>query len=152
MLELFKEVSMKKGFLLSLLLAVVVLSTGCASKEAKLVCKQTASGVDVTFNVDFAGKVIKNMDFSYDMDLSKYSDAQIEAIGKQDFCSRVKSSMSTFKDAFSNCNQEISSKHLNVKAELDVNKVAKDYVSKIAKPESAKAELEKVGYTCTIQR
>lgn len=143
---------MKKGILLSLLLAVVVLSTGCAKKDVKLVCTQTASGVDVTFNVDFSGKVITNMDFAYDMDLSNYSDAQVEAIGKQDFCSRVKSSMSTFKDAFADCKQEISSKHLNVKAELDVDKVAKSYLNKITKPESAKAELEKVGYTCTIQK
>ncbi len=143
---------MKKGILLSLLLAVVVLSTGCAKKDVKLVCTQTASGVDVTFNVDFSGKVITNMDFAYDMDLSNYSDAQVEAIGKQDFCSRVKSSMSTFKDAFTDCKQEISSKHLNVKAELDVDKVAKSYLNKITKPESAKAELEKVGYTCTIQK
>ncbi len=143
---------MKKGILLSLLLAVVVISTGCAKKDVKLVCTQTASGVDVTFNVDFSGKVITNMDFAYDMDLSNYSDAQVEAIGKQDFCSRVKSSMSTFKDAFTDCKQEISSKHLNVKAELDVDKVAKSYLNKITKPESAKAELEKVGYTCTIQK
>ena len=143
---------MKKGILLSLLFAVVVLSTGCAKKDVKLVCTQTASGVDVTFNVDFSGKVITNMDFAYDMDLSNYSDAQVEAIGKQDFCSRVKSSMSTFKDAFTDCKQEISSKHLNVKAELDVDKVAKSYLNKITKPESAKAELEKVGYTCTIQK
>lgn len=143
---------MKKGILLSLLLAVVVLSTGCAKKDVKLVCTQTASGVDVTFNVDFSGKVITNMDFAYDMDLSNYSDAQVEAIGKQDFCSRVKSSMSTFKDAFTDCKQEISSKHLNVKAELDVDKVAKSYLNKITKPENAKAELEKVGYTCTIQK
>ena len=143
---------MKKGILLSLLLGVVVLSTGCAKKDVKLVCTQTASGVDVTFNVDFSGKVITNMDFAYDMDLSNYSDAQVEAIGKQDFCSRVKSSMSTFKDAFTDCKQEISSKHLNVKAELDVDKVAKSYLNKITKPESAKAELEKVGYTCTIQK
>ena len=143
---------MKKGILLSLLLAVVVISTGCAKKDVKLVCTQTASGVDVTFNVDFSGKVITNMDFAYDMDLSSYSDAQVEAIGKQDFCSRVKSSMSTFKDAFTDCKQEISSKHLNVKAELDVDKVAKSYLNKITKPESAKAELEKVGYTCTIQK
>ncbi len=143
---------MKKGILLSLLLAVVVISTGCAKKDVKLVCTQTASGVDVTFNVDFSGKVITNMDFAYDMDLSNYSDVQVEAIGKQDFCSRVKSSMSTFKDAFTDCKQEISSKHLNVKAELDVDKVAKSYLNKITKPESAKAELEKVGYTCTIQK
>ena len=120
-------------------------------EESKRIYKKEEKDL-VSLKNDLFNKSQKGSPVEDNMDLSKYSDAQIEAIGKQDFCSRVKSSMSTFKDAFSNCNQEISSKHLNVKAELDVNKVAKDYVSKIAKPESAKAELEKVGYTCTIQR
>lgn len=143
---------MKKGIILSLLLPVVFLATGCTAKQSKLVCTQTTSGVDITFNVEFNGNAIKNMDFAYDMDLSKYSDTQVNAIAKQDFCTRVKSSMATFKDAFTDCKQDVSNKHLNVKSVLDVDKITKSYLSKISKPESAKAELESVGYTCTIQK
>ena len=141
---------MKKGILLTILLVAVVLVSGCGKKSSKLVCTQTASGVDITFNIDFDGNVVKNMDFSYDMDLSSYSDTQINAIGKQDFCTRVKSLMSTFKDAFKDCNQDISNKHLNVKSVLDVNKLS-DSALNISSPDKAKEELEKIGYSCTIK-
>ena len=142
---------MKKGILLSLLLVVAVLLTGCAKKQSKLVCTQTTSGVDIVFNVSFKGNVVDSMDFSYNMDLSKYSDAQIEAIGKQDFCTRVKNQMASFKDAFTSCNQEITNKQLKVNSVLDVDKAAKSYFGKVSSPESAKKQLESVGYTCTIQ-
>ena len=144
------EVSMKKGILLSLLLVAVILVSGCTKKSSKLVCTQTASGVDITFNVDFDGKTVKNMDFSYDMDLSSYSDTQISAVGKQDFCTRVKSLMSSFSEAFKDCKQDISNKHLKVSAALDVNKIS-DSALNVSSPDAAKKELEKIGYSCTIK-
>ena len=131
--------------------ALIFLSTGCGSKEAKLVCTQTSSGVDITFNVDFKGNIIKAMDFGYDMDLSKYSDAQIKAIEKQDFCSSVKRSMSEYKDAFNNCEQSVKEKHLQVSAKFDVDKIAKNVLDKMTSPENAKKELEKENYKCTIK-
>jgi len=142
-----------KGSKLVLTLVVAMatlLLVGCG-KEKKLVCTQTASGVDIEFNVGFKGKVISSMDFNYDMDLSKYSDTQIKAIEKQDFCSLVKKSMSAYKEAFTKCDQKVESKHLKVDAELDVNKVTKSVSEKMTSPEKAKEELEKQGYTCTIK-
>ena len=136
---------------LSLVVSTIVL-TGCVAKPAKLVCTQTTSGVDITFNVDFKGKTIKNMDFSYDMDLSKYSDAQIKAVGKQDFCTRVKNSMIGFKDAFTDCNQSIEDKHLKVASKMDIDKIAKNYLEKMTTPEAAKKQLEASGYKCTIEK
>ena len=71
---------------------LLVVTVGC-SKDSKLVCTQKTSGVDIVFNIGFKGNTIEDMDFSYDMDLSNYSDLQISAIEKQDFCSSVKSTI-----------------------------------------------------------
>lgn len=141
-----------KFILLSVITCVILISTGCSQKESKLKCTQTASGVDINFNVSFKGRLIETMDFDYDMDLSKYSDVQIEAIGKQDFCSNVKSSMSQYKNAFTDCKQEITDKHLKVYSVLDVDKIAKNLLDKMSSAEAAKKELEKQGYKCTITK
>lgn len=142
---------MKKKFVAVVALFAVVVLTGCTPKESKLSCTQTTSGVDVGFNVGFKGNTIDTMNLTYDMDLSKYSDTQVDAIAKQDFCTRVKSSMSQFKDAFTNCKQDVSNKKLNVNADLDINKVAKTFLSKRTTPKAAKSSLESVGYKCTIE-
>ena len=132
---------MKKKFVAVVALFAVVVLTGCTPKESKLSCTQTTSGVDVGFNVGFKGNVIDTMNLTYDMDLSKYSDTQVEAISKQDFCTRVKSSMSQFKDAFTDCKQDVSNKKLNVNANLDINKVAKTFLSKRTTPKAAKVRI-----------
>lgn len=143
---------MKKGRIVALVaLVAVALVTGCTAKEKKLVCKQETSGVLVEFNVGFKGNIIKSMDFNYDMDLSKYKDNQIALIEKQDFCSSVKRSMSDYKNAFTDCKQEIKDKHLLVSSVLDVDKIAKNVTDKMTTPEKGKAELEKQGYKCSIE-
>ena len=143
---------MKKNILVVSLLSAILLLTGCGSnKEALLRCKATKSGVDVGFNVGFKGSKVVKMDLSYDMDLSQYSDAQIDLVKEQDFCSSVKSSMKEYEEAFVNCKQEVSNKHLLVTSDLDVDKVAKNELQKFATPEDTKKELEKTGYTCTIE-
>ena len=142
----------KNRILLTLVLVLsVVLLSGCTKKDAKLTCTQTSSGVDIEFNVGFKGNTIQTMDFNYDMDLSNYSDTQITAIGKQDFCTTVKNYMSSFKDAFTNCDQDIVDKHLKVNSVLDVNKIVKSYLQKISSPAAAKKELEAEGYKCVIK-
>ncbi len=143
---------MKKGkyLLFGGLLAVSLLATGCGQKESKLVCTQSQKGVDVVFNVGFKGDRVDSMDFTYNMDLSSYNDTQIDAVGKQDFCELVKSSMSAYKDAFTNCEQKIESKKLIVSSVLDVDKVAGDEKDNMGTPEEAKKELEAEGYTCTL--
>lgn len=141
----------KRGIVLAVaVVALVAFVTGCGKKET-LVCTQTASGVDITFNIGFDGSTITTMDFAYDMDLSSYSDTTIKYLEKQDWCSTVKSSMSEYKDAFTDCKAEIKDKKLNVASTLNVDKVAKSALGKMKTSKAAKKELEAEGYTCTIK-
>lgn len=141
---------MKKG-IVSMLLAVVILLTGCSAKTSKLVCTQSVSGVDIEFNIGFKGKIIDTMDFNYDMDLSKYTDTQISAIEKQDYCTIVKNAMSTYKEAFTDCKKEVVDKHLRVYSVLDIDKLTSSVLDKMTSDKAAKEELEKQGFTCTIK-
>lgn len=141
----------KSKLVLGVLISSVLLLTGCTAKEAKLTCTQNTSGVDIEFNVDFKGNKIESMDFNYDMDLSKYSSTQIKVIEKKDFCKTVKNSMIGFKEAFTDCNQKVEDKHLKVISQLDIDKIAKNYLEKMASPKSAQKQLEASGYKCTIK-
>ena len=143
---------MKKGtliFAISLFM-ITLLFSGCSTNK-KLSCTQTSSGVDITFNVGFKGNTINSMDFAYDMDLSSYTDEQISYLKNMDFCSTVKSSVSDYKDAFVDCKQNIENKQLKVTSKLDVDKIAKNTLSKIKSVNSAKKELESQGFKCTIK-
>lgn len=141
----------KFGFVAIVMFAVLITSGCVFNRNQKLVCKQTSQGVDIQFNVGFKGNTIDTMDFSYDMDLSSYSDLQINAIKGQDFCNIVKKSMSQYSNAFTNCNQNIENKHLNVTAAFDVDKLANNVLDKLTSPKSAKSDLEKQGYTCNFE-
>lgn len=158
---------MKKILYGVMVLVLGVALTGCSfskdvvekvKKEVKseLDCKQSLeqSGIkiDIDFNVDFLGNVIDDIDFSYDMDLTQFNDAQIEAVSKTDLCSTVKNAMSDYKEAITGCEQNIENKHMIVELDMDVNKVAKTPFQKISKPSDAKEELEKGGYTCTLDK
>ena len=143
---------MKKIGLFVLFAGVLLVTvTGCGKKETKLVCNQESSGVDVIFNVEFTNNVIEDMDFSYNMDLSSYNDTQIKAIEKQDFCTIVKSYLSSYKNAFEDCKQSVKEKQLKVSADLDVDKLTANAIDKKSTPEEAKKALEKEGYTCKIK-
>ena len=121
-------------------------------KQKKLVCTQTQSGVDIELTVAFKGNEVSTIDFGYGMDLSKYSDTQIEAIGKQDFCSTIKSIMGSYKDAFGNCKFEITkSKQLSLTASLDPDELGSSGVSKKSTPEQAKKSFESQGYKCSTK-
>ena len=142
---------MRSKILLGIGIAFFFFFTVGCSKDSKLVCTHTTSGVDIVFNIGFKGNTIEDMDFSYDMDLSNYSDLQISAIEKQDFCSSVKSTMSQYKDAFTDCKQSVDNKHLKVKSTLEVDKIAKNMLQKMSSPKAAKKALEAGGYSCTIK-
>ena len=144
---------MKKNKIIGFIIicTVLLIVTGCKAKSSKMVCTQTNNGVDITFNIGFKGNIIDSMDFNYDMDLSNFSDEQIALLEKQDFCATVKSAMSTYKDAFTNCEKNIDNKHLKVSAVLSVDKISKSIIDKMATPEKTKTELEKEGYKCTIK-
>ena len=140
-----------KLILIGTMIFVVVLATGCGKKETKLSCTQTASGVDITLNLNFKGNEINDMDVKYEMDLSEYPDEVIDLMKEQDFCEVVKNGMDELNNAFTNCKQDVSNKKLNVYSTLDVNKVDNDLLEKMPSPEEAKEELEAEGYTCTIK-
>ncbi len=150
---------MKKVCVVTLVALMTLLLAGCGGKEQKLVCKQNTEGVDVTFNIGFKGNMIKTMDFNYDMSLAGRSDAEVEAISKQDFCSSIKDAMSEYKEAFTNCEHRIETqkvedgeeKHLRIESVLDVDKIAKNTLDKMGSIESGKEALESQGYTCTIK-
>lgn len=133
------------------LLCMVLCLTGCGSKDSKILCTQTANGVDVNFNIDFKGNVITSMDVAYNMDLSSYNDLQIEAIEKQDFCESVKSAFGEYEAGFENCKQNITNKKLNVSADLNVDKLPGNVLDRMGSPKATKEEIEKQGYTCTMK-
>lgn len=141
---------MKKLGLVAVAVLMIFMLTGCGKKQT-LSCTQNPEGVEVIFNIDFEGKKVVGMDFHYNVDFSKYTDAQIATIEKQDFCETVKNSMADYKDAFTKCENKIVDKHLAVDAILDVNKMAKTEKDKMASIEEAKSLLETQGYTCTIK-
>ena len=60
--------------------------------------------------------------------------------------------MSDYRDAFTDCKQEIKDKKLNVSSTLNVDKVAKNALSKMTSAEKAKKELEGQGFKCTIKQ
>lgn len=139
----------KRMIVLLFVVALTVILTGCGSKKStKLVCTQSVNGVDVEFNIFFEGNKINKMDFNYAMDLSTYTDEQVEILSNQDFCSIVKSSMKEYEDAFTNCNQNITDQALKINSVLDVDKVAKSELDKMESPSNAKEDLEAQGYTC----
>ena len=141
---------MKKICLAAAVVLFTLLLAGCGKKQT-LSCSQAPEGVEVVFNVDFKGNVVTGMDFHYNVDLSGYTDEQIESIGKQDFCVTVKESMSNYKEAFTDCKSSIADKHLKVDSILDVDKVATDEKDKMTSIDAAKTELEKQGYACVIK-
>jgi hypothetical protein len=117
--------------------------------EQKLYCKANANGVDVAFDITFKANKITEMILTYEMDLSKYTDTQIESLKSTDFCATVKKSLSEYENAFKNCNQDISNKKLLVKSDLDINTMSKK--SDFGTINDAKSGLEKAGYVCTIE-
>ena len=59
--------------------------------------------------------------------------------------------MKDYANAFASCNQDVENKHLVVKAELDVDKLAGNAINKKTSPDAAKGELEKQNYVCNFE-
>lgn len=142
---------MKKGILLFGIAGACLLLTGCGNK-ATLKCNMNSSGVDINFNIDFKGNSIDAMDLKYAMDLSDFSDSQIDILKNQDLCSGLKEDMDEFKDAFADCKQELNDKKLNISAKFNVDKISSEKRDKMQTPEDAKKDLESSGYKCTIEK
>lgn len=143
---------MKKILLFSLLF-IALFITGCGSDVGagkKLVCNQKVQTVDVDMIADFNGDELTYLGLKYEMDLSDYTDYQIELIGSQDMCSTVKTSMAAYTNSFTNCKQKVENKILIITADFDLDKLISGDIKKEAKIEDVKTALEKQNYKCTI--
>ena len=130
---------------------VLLLSTGCGKKQT-VACKIESDGMFVGLNVNYKGDDVDSMDMKYEIDLSSLSDSEVKAYEKEDLCKALKSDMDELKGGFKNCKQKVEKKKLTVTADIDVKKISKDELKKVEKPETAKKDLEKSGYKCTIEK
>ena len=153
---------MKKLMFLSTLLFAIVL-TGCSNNQnsggndkpvqviKRLTCSQKVQTVvDVNMIADFNDSGLAYLGFEYKMELGSYTDEQIKAIGAVDMCGTVKATLGTLKDAFTNCKQSVENKALNITADFDLNKLVGSDISKTTSIDTAKEQLEKQNYSCTI--
>lgn len=140
-----------KLFTIITVMFMVLLLSGCGKKVTYLNCVHTQDKTVLDYNVKFVGKTVEEMDIKLDMDVSEYNDIQIEAIGKQDYCAVLASSMPQYKDALDNCKQDIVEKHLVVTSDLLVDKVASSEKEKMGSIEETKKAIEATGYTCTTK-
>ncbi len=143
---------MKKTFLVGTLAAALLL-TGCGKEdnvERRLVCSQKVSIVDVDMIADFKGDNLEYLGLKYSMGLDSYNDAQISAVSSQDMCSTVKTAMSGYSEAFTNCKQSLEGKTLVITADFDLDKMAGTDLSKKTSVEEATKALESQNYTCKV--
>lgn len=131
-------------------LIALLLVTGCGGSTKRLLCSQKVQTIDVNMIADFKGDELTYLGLKYEMDLTSYTDAQVELVGKQDMCSTVKASMSSYTNAFTNCKQKIDNKILVITADFDLDKLIAGDIKREAKIEDVKAGLEKQNYKCTI--
>ena len=137
---------MKRIVLFSTLF-VALLLTGCSNNTKKLVCTQNLTGVDVKMIMDYDSKDnLTYVGFEEILDLSVYSDEEIETLKSQDYCPSVKESVGELGDAFKNCTQDISNKKLTLKGEFSIDKLPSNH--DIRSYEKAVEILEEEGYKC----
>jgi uncharacterized lipoprotein YehR (DUF1307 family) len=139
----------KVFFLLVILFLVTLLLCGCGKIE-KLSCTliQNKNNMEFLFTYNNA---LKEVNLNYNIDVSEYNNEQREIIKKQDFCSTLKTTMSTYANYFTSCNQDIDSEYLRVKSTLDAEKLLENFSDELKTIDGMKANLEESGYTCTIK-
>ena len=141
---------MKKVGHLLVALMLVVLLAGC-TKTTKMTCNIKQGTVDLDYNLEFKGNMISKMSLKYVMDLSSYTDSQMELVEKQDFCSEIKKSMSQYEQGFENCNQKRDGKKIVIYTDINPDKITDSALDKMGSIDETKTELEKIGYKCTIK-
>jgi len=143
---------MKKGGILFIIVGTCLfLLTGCNSKTI-LKCNKSAENFERYFNLSFTGNKINALNLQYTINLSEYSDNQIDALNSQDLCNELKTEVEDFKESLTDCNQKLEDNKLNILANFDVDKISSDQLSKMQTPEDAKKDLEKSGYSCKIEK
>lgn len=143
-----------KILLASLMVAMGLMLTGCGSNSSAtktLDCSTSSSGVEAQLKLGYEGKKVVDFKVNYYMDLSEYSDVQIEALKGQDFCSVVSAAFGEYRMGFSGCKQDITNKKLTVNSNIDLGKLDSSIVNGLSDINSSKAGFEASGYTCTIK-
>lgn len=138
---------MKKILSLVLVMGAVLCLAGCGNKPSTLECSQKVSTVDVTLTTNFVGNKVNSMSMKYSMDLSKYSDTVIAAVGKQNYCDTVARAMSQY--TLVDCQQSIENKTMIVTSGIDISKMSGSDLT--GSPAATKEALEQQGYTCTLK-
>ena len=142
---------MKKGKLMVAVMAfaLVFVLTGCGSGgNKKLECKMSAASTDVNLYASFEGDKVTSMSLKYNMDLSNYSDSTISYYEKQDLCSTLSTSMSSYFK-LTNCKQNLENKSMVVTSDIDIKSFKESDLS--GSPEATKTALEKQGYSCELK-
>ena len=137
---------MKKVVLLSALV-IALFTTGCSSKK-ELVCTQALQGVSVDMILGYENDKLLSLGFKEEIDLSSYSDSDIDAVMAQDYCPIAKQSIGQLADAFINCKQSKSGKKLILTGEFDIEKIPTTEENITKSMDEAAKELEKQGFSC----
>ncbi len=144
---------MKKIILSILVVLVCIVTVGCGVKTTKVKCSTDANSIKIDMNftyLDSKSQYDKSASMVATMDLSKYTDKQIEAIEKQKLCESFLNGVGKLKPAFSNCKQTVENKELKMTADLDLKKAEENNLFKL---KSEKKDIEKYfdGYKCSYE-
>ncbi len=144
---------MKKVFLSLIVILICIVTVGCSNKETKVKCSTTSNSIAIDMNFTYLdGKKMyaKEASMVATMDLSSYTEKQIEAIQKQDLCASFLKGVGKLEPAFSNCKQEVTSDKLSLTADLDLKKAEDKDLFRL---KGEKKDIEKYfeGYECSYE-
>ncbi len=142
---------MKKYLMVSFVFVCLLILSGCFYKKQTLTCERSENTMKVSTGFLYVNDKPTGMNLVYELDLSQYNDIQIEAVGKQDFCNTLKTSLTQYGDAFNNCRQEIVNKKLFVRTDIEISKLSDGVQDSMTTLENAKKSMESASYTCTVK-
>lgn len=136
---------------LTIIILLILFSTGCFNNTKKLSCTSKKNAISVEYNLTFKKDSVIKMSYSYDMDISNLNEqAQTEFV-KKDFCPQIKKSLVGYEEALLDCKQKDSKNHLTNTIEIDKEKVSDTIKEKLSSLENAKKYFENLEYSCTIK-
>ena len=128
-------------------LVIALFMTGC-SKKKELVCSQSMTNVDIKMILGYEDDKLSSMEFREVVNLSTYSDNDIDKLRSQDLCSLAKQSVGQMAEAFINCKQKISGKELILTGEFELEKIPNSEVGINKSMDEAKEYFEQKGLKC----
>lgn len=141
---------MKKSLMVFLIICALFITSGCVKRET-LNCFRSNDNLNIETNIIYADKKADTMSLMYSIDLSKYTDEQIEVISTKDYCNTINEALPQYNGAFINCKQDIKNKKLYVSTGVDINKLSGGPLKSVSTIESAQKDLESSGYTCRVK-